>query len=128
MHKVQHDLNAGIFNNRENEMIQEIVKYDREMVQQVEVPRQRSMSMSSAPSVGGMFASPGGGGSSSHQAHGSAIATLQQAVAMADLAAGESLLQRRAKYCLATRFPGPWGPVWPGWRLLEAHGSSQRPT
>uniref|UniRef100_A0AAR2JDQ3 Cyclic nucleotide-binding domain-containing protein n=1 Tax=Pygocentrus nattereri TaxID=42514 RepID=A0AAR2JDQ3_PYGNA len=32
MHKVQHDLNSGVFNNRENEMIQEIVKYDREMV------------------------------------------------------------------------------------------------
>ncbi|KAI4829491.1 hypothetical protein KUCAC02_023531 [Chaenocephalus aceratus] len=47
MHKVQHDLNSGVFNNRENEMIQEIVKYDREMVQQ-----------------------------------NSAIATLQQAVAM----------------------------------------------
>uniref|UniRef100_A0A3Q3WGN5 Cyclic nucleotide-binding domain-containing protein n=1 Tax=Mola mola TaxID=94237 RepID=A0A3Q3WGN5_MOLML len=32
MHKVQHDLNSGVFNNQENEMIQEIVKYDREMV------------------------------------------------------------------------------------------------
>ncbi|KAF0042287.1 hypothetical protein F2P81_005819 [Scophthalmus maximus] len=35
MHKVQHDLNSGVFNNHENEMIQEIVKYDREMVQQL---------------------------------------------------------------------------------------------
>uniref|UniRef100_A0A3P8SH54 Hyperpolarization activated cyclic nucleotide gated potassium and sodium channel 2 n=1 Tax=Amphiprion percula TaxID=161767 RepID=A0A3P8SH54_AMPPE len=51
MHKVQHDLNSGVFNNRENEMIQEIVKYDREMVQQVDPQN-------------------------------SAIATLQQAVAM----------------------------------------------
>uniref|UniRef100_A0A3P9BTT5 Hyperpolarization activated cyclic nucleotide gated potassium and sodium channel 2 n=1 Tax=Maylandia zebra TaxID=106582 RepID=A0A3P9BTT5_9CICH len=45
MHKVQHDLNSGVFNNRENEMIQEIVKYDREMVQQVDLPRPRAMSM-----------------------------------------------------------------------------------
>ncbi|KFP14255.1 Potassium/sodium hyperpolarization-activated cyclic nucleotide-gated channel 2, partial [Egretta garzetta] len=33
LHKVQHDLNSGVFNNQENEIIQEIVKYDREMVQ-----------------------------------------------------------------------------------------------
>lgn len=77
MHKVQHDLNSGVFNNRENEMIQEIVKYDREMVQQVEVPRQRAMSLT-PPLHGGMFHSP----SSSTQPLNSAIATLQQAVAM----------------------------------------------
>uniref|UniRef100_UPI0037E89104 potassium/sodium hyperpolarization-activated cyclic nucleotide-gated channel 2 n=1 Tax=Semicossyphus pulcher TaxID=241346 RepID=UPI0037E89104 len=70
MHKVQHDLNSGVFNNRENEMIQEIVKYDREMVQQVDVPRQRAMSMSSPLHC------------SSIQPPSSAIATLQQAVAM----------------------------------------------
>ncbi|XP_065811983.1 potassium/sodium hyperpolarization-activated cyclic nucleotide-gated channel 2 [Labrus bergylta] len=68
MHKVQHDLNSGVFNNRENEMIQEIVKYDREMVQQVDVPRQRAMSMTPSDS--------------SIQPPNSAIATLQQAVAM----------------------------------------------
>ncbi|KAM8839559.1 potassium/sodium hyperpolarization-activated cyclic nucleotide-gated channel 2 [Synchiropus picturatus] len=75
MHKVQHDLNSGVFNNRENEMIQEIVKYDREMVKLVDLQRPRAMSMT--PSIGGIFAPPGqsGGG-------GSAIATLQQAVAM----------------------------------------------
>ncbi|XP_061096464.1 potassium/sodium hyperpolarization-activated cyclic nucleotide-gated channel 2 [Conger conger] len=74
-HKVQHDLNSGVFNNRENEMIQEIVKYDREMVQQVDLQRPRAMSMT--PSMhGGMFAPPG-----QHQSS-SAIATLQQAVAM----------------------------------------------
>ncbi|KAM4629536.1 potassium/sodium hyperpolarization-activated cyclic nucleotide-gated channel 2 [Polymixia lowei] len=77
MHKVQHDLNSGVFNNRENEMIQEIVKYDREMVQQVDVPRPRAMSMT-PPLHGGIFAPPG----SSSQSQSSAIATLQQAVAM----------------------------------------------
>lgn len=77
MHKVQHDLNSGVFNNRENEMIQEIVKYDREMVQQVDVPRPRAMSMTS-PLPGGIFATP----ASSAQTRDSAIATLQQAVAM----------------------------------------------
>lgn len=77
MHKVQHDLNSGVFNNRENEMIQEIVKYDREMVQQVDIPRPRAMSMT-PPLHGGIFTPPG----SSAQPQISAIATLQQAVAM----------------------------------------------
>lgn len=77
MHKVQHDLNSGVFNNRENEMIQEIVKYDREMVQQVDVPRPRAMSMT-PPLHGGIFTPP----SSSAQPQNSAIASLQQAVAM----------------------------------------------
>ncbi|MFT7798743.1 potassium/sodium hyperpolarization-activated cyclic nucleotide-gated channel 2 [Arapaima gigas] len=75
MHKVQHDLNSGVFNNRENEMIQEIVKYDREMVQQVDLQRPRAMSMT-PPIHGGIFAPPG-----QPQAP-SAIASLQQAVAM----------------------------------------------
>ncbi|XP_022047409.2 potassium/sodium hyperpolarization-activated cyclic nucleotide-gated channel 1 [Acanthochromis polyacanthus] len=77
MHKVQHDLNSGVFNNRENEMIQEIVKYDREMVQQVDVPRPRAMSMT-PPLPGGIYTPSG----SSTQPQNSAIATLQQAVAM----------------------------------------------
>ncbi|XP_036376986.1 potassium/sodium hyperpolarization-activated cyclic nucleotide-gated channel 2 [Megalops cyprinoides] len=75
MHKVQHDLNSGVFNNRENEMIQEIVKYDREMVQQVDLQRPRAMSMT-PPMHGGIFAPP------SQPQVSSAIATLQQAVAM----------------------------------------------
>lgn len=58
-------------------MIQEIVKYDREMVQQVDVPRPRAMSMT-PPLHGGIFTHPG----SSTQPQNSAIATLQQAVAM----------------------------------------------
>ncbi|XP_048860051.1 potassium/sodium hyperpolarization-activated cyclic nucleotide-gated channel 2-like isoform X2 [Brienomyrus brachyistius] len=73
MHKVQHDLNSGVFNNRENEMIQEIVKYDREMVQPVDQPRAMSLT---PPMHGGIFAPPG-----PSQAP-SAIATLQQAVAL----------------------------------------------
>lgn len=58
-------------------MIQEIVKYDREMVQQVDVPRPRAMSMTS-PLHSGIFTPTG----SSTQLQSSAIATLQQAVAM----------------------------------------------
>ncbi|TNN39773.1 Potassium/sodium hyperpolarization-activated cyclic nucleotide-gated channel 2 [Liparis tanakae] len=82
MHKVQRDLNSGAFNNHENEMIQEIVKYDREMVQQVDVvPRPRALS--TPPPLllhdglfhDGLFPSPAHGQSS-------AIGTLQQAVAM----------------------------------------------
>ncbi|XP_033821462.2 potassium/sodium hyperpolarization-activated cyclic nucleotide-gated channel 1 [Periophthalmus magnuspinnatus] len=81
MHKVQHDLNSGVFNNRENEMIQEIVKYDREMVQHVDVPRPRAMSLSTLtpPLPGGIYLPPP---SSAQQQQNSAIATLQQAVAM----------------------------------------------
>ncbi|XP_077573660.1 potassium/sodium hyperpolarization-activated cyclic nucleotide-gated channel 2 isoform X1 [Stigmatopora nigra] len=77
MHKVQHDLNSGVFNNRENEMIQEIVKYDREMVQQVDVPRTQPPSLTS-PQHSGIFPPP----VPSQQPQSSAIATLQQAVAM----------------------------------------------
>lgn len=75
MHNVQRDLNSGALNNQENEMIQEIVKYDREMVQQVHVaPRPRALS--TPPLLhDGLFHSPAHGQSS-------AIGTLQQAVAM----------------------------------------------
>ncbi|GCC30584.1 hypothetical protein chiPu_0009035 [Chiloscyllium punctatum] len=76
LHKVQHDLNSGVFNNRENEIIQEIVKYDREMVQQVELQRPLAMSHTPPFHGGSMFNSQG------QLANNSAIATLQQAVAM----------------------------------------------
>ncbi|XP_078412076.1 potassium/sodium hyperpolarization-activated cyclic nucleotide-gated channel 2 [Cetorhinus maximus] len=76
LHKVQHDLNSGVFNNRENEIIQEIVKYDREMVQQVELQRPLAMSHTPPFHGGPMFNSQG------QLANNSAIATLQQAVAM----------------------------------------------
>uniref|UniRef100_A0A8C2FIY7 Cyclic nucleotide-binding domain-containing protein n=1 Tax=Cyprinus carpio TaxID=7962 RepID=A0A8C2FIY7_CYPCA len=70
MNKVQHDLNSGILNNHENEMIQEIVKYDREMVKLIDLQRPRAMSMT--PSIpGGFFAPPG-----HSQGSGSAIASL----------------------------------------------------
>lgn len=76
MNKVQHDLNSGILNNHENEMIQEIVKYDREMVKLIDLQRPRAMSMT--PSIpSGIFAPHG-----QSQGGSSAIATLQQAVAM----------------------------------------------
>ncbi|KAJ7308474.1 hypothetical protein JRQ81_009025 [Phrynocephalus forsythii] len=66
LHKVQHDLNSGVFNNQENEIIQEIVKYDREMVQQAEL-QQHAATLYAAPPQPQVT---------------SAIATLQQAVAM----------------------------------------------
>ncbi|XP_060641054.2 potassium/sodium hyperpolarization-activated cyclic nucleotide-gated channel 2 [Anolis sagrei] len=66
LHKVQHDLNSGVFNNQENEIIQEIVKYDREMVQQAEL--QQHVAMYAPPQPQPQVTS--------------AIATLQQAVAM----------------------------------------------
>ncbi|CAB1317163.1 unnamed protein product, partial [Coregonus sp. 'balchen'] len=74
MHKVQHDLNSGVFNNHENEMIQEIVKYDREMVKLVDLQRPRTMSMTSSV-PGSMFSPAGPSGAG-------ALASLQQAVAM----------------------------------------------
>uniref|UniRef100_K7F6D0 Hyperpolarization activated cyclic nucleotide gated potassium and sodium channel 2 n=1 Tax=Pelodiscus sinensis TaxID=13735 RepID=K7F6D0_PELSI len=64
LHKVQHDLNSGVFNNQENEIIQEIVKYDREMVQQAELQQHPGLYAPVQPQVT------------------SAIATLQQAGAM----------------------------------------------
>ncbi len=54
--KVQDDLNSGLLNNHENEMIQEIVKYDREMVKLIELQRPRAMSMT--PSIPGGIFSP----------------------------------------------------------------------
>ncbi|XP_075400152.1 potassium/sodium hyperpolarization-activated cyclic nucleotide-gated channel 2 [Tenrec ecaudatus] len=88
LHKVQHDLNSGVFNNQENAIIQEIVKYDREMVQQAERGRV-------------LFPPP------PPPQVTSAIATLQQAVAMSfcpqaarplvgPLALGSPRLVRRA--------------------------------
>jgi len=38
---------------------------------------------------------------------------LVAAIEMARQAGREDLDTRRRKYCLATRFKGPWGPVWP---------------
>ncbi|XP_061098773.1 LOW QUALITY PROTEIN: potassium/sodium hyperpolarization-activated cyclic nucleotide-gated channel 2-like [Conger conger] len=85
-HKVQHDLSSGVFNNHENEMIQEIVKYDREMVQLVDLQRSRAMSMT--PPAHGIFAPPG----QATPAGASAIASLQQAVALSFCPQGMSPL------------------------------------
>eukprot|EP00063_Salmo_salar_P029446 XP_014004281.1 PREDICTED: potassium/sodium hyperpolarization-activated cyclic nucleotide-gated channel 2-like isoform X1 [Salmo salar] len=114
MHKVQHDLNSGVFNNRENEMIQEIVKYDREMVQQVDLHKPHAMSMSNPLTHGGIFAPPG-------PPQSSAIATLQQAVAMSfcppmvgPLAGGGGLqsprMVRRFKVMQSVSSPVPASP------------------
>ncbi|KAM8939668.1 potassium/sodium hyperpolarization-activated cyclic nucleotide-gated channel 2 [Pelodytes ibericus] len=92
MHKVQHDLNSGVFNNQENEIIQEIVKYDREMVHQAEI-QQLS---------GGMYATCNP--PSPQPQVNSAIATLQQAVAMsfcppmAGPLVGSPRIMRRLQY------------------------------
>jgi len=42
-------------------------------------------------------------------------ARLMKAVQLAEDALKESLVTRRARHCLAARFKGPWGPVWPDW-------------
>ncbi|XP_051686094.1 potassium/sodium hyperpolarization-activated cyclic nucleotide-gated channel 2 isoform X2 [Oryctolagus cuniculus] len=100
LHKVQHDLSSGVFNNQENAIIQEIVKYDREMVQQAGLGQR------------GLFPPP-----PPPQAT-SAIATLQQAVAMSfcpqvarplvgPLALGSPCLLRRPP-------PGPAPAASPG--------------
>lgn len=94
LHKVQHDLSSGVFNNQENAIIQEIVKYDREMVQQAELGQRVGLFPPQPPPQ-----------------VTSAIATLQQAVAMSfcpqvarplvgPLALGSPRLVRRAT-------PGP---------------------
>ncbi|XP_050790087.1 potassium/sodium hyperpolarization-activated cyclic nucleotide-gated channel 2 [Gopherus flavomarginatus] len=99
LHKVQHDLNSGVFNNQENEIIQEIVKYDREMVQQAELQQHTAIYTPVQPQVT------------------SAIATLQQAVAMSfcpqmasplvsSVALGSPRMMRRLQY--AQGVPGPF--------------------
>uniref|UniRef100_A0A8D0GZ19 Hyperpolarization activated cyclic nucleotide gated potassium and sodium channel 2 n=1 Tax=Sphenodon punctatus TaxID=8508 RepID=A0A8D0GZ19_SPHPU len=105
LHKVQHDLNSGVFNNQENEIIQEIVKYDREMVQQAELQHHTALYAPVQPQVT------------------SAIATLQQAVAMSfcpqmasplvgPMALGSPRMMRRFQY---QGVPGPFSvsPVLP---------------
>lgn len=45
---------------------------------------------------------------------------LCQAMEVARKAGREDLETRRRKYCLAARFDGPWGDVWPGWGEEES--------
>uniref|UniRef100_A0A8C3T3Z2 Hyperpolarization activated cyclic nucleotide gated potassium and sodium channel 2 n=1 Tax=Chelydra serpentina TaxID=8475 RepID=A0A8C3T3Z2_CHESE len=91
LHKVQHDLNSGVFNNQENEIIQEIVKYDREMVQHGGLQQHTAIYAPVQPQVT------------------SAIASLQQAVAMSfcpqmasplvsSVALGSPRMMRRLQY------------------------------
>ena len=42
-------------------------------------------------------------------------ARLMKAVQLAEDALKEDLVTRRLRHCLAARFKGPWGPVWPDW-------------
>ncbi|XP_017689850.1 PREDICTED: potassium/sodium hyperpolarization-activated cyclic nucleotide-gated channel 2 [Lepidothrix coronata] len=104
LHKVQHDLNSGVFNNQENEIIQEIVKYDREMVQQAELQQHTAVYSPVQPQVT------------------SAIATLQQAVAMSfcpqmasplvgSMALGSPRMMRRLQYAQAMPSPFAVSPV-----------------
>ncbi|XP_049499133.1 potassium/sodium hyperpolarization-activated cyclic nucleotide-gated channel 2 [Panthera uncia] len=113
LHKVQHDLNSGVFNNQENAIIQEIVKYDREMVQQAELGQRV-----------GLFPPP------PPPQVTSAIATLQQAVAMSfcpqvarplvgPLALGSPRLVRRPP-------PGP-GPAPSAAAAASGPAASARP-
>ncbi|XP_075758707.1 potassium/sodium hyperpolarization-activated cyclic nucleotide-gated channel 2 [Pelodiscus sinensis] len=104
LHKVQHDLNSGVFNNQENEIIQEIVKYDREMVQQAELQQHPGLYAPVQPQVT------------------SAIATLQQAVAMSfcpqmasplvsSVALGSPRMMRRLQYAQGIPTPFSVSPV-----------------
>ncbi|XP_062452537.1 potassium/sodium hyperpolarization-activated cyclic nucleotide-gated channel 2 isoform X2 [Rhea pennata] len=115
LHKVQHDLNSGVFNNQENEIIQEIVKYDREMVQQAELQQHTAMYSPVQPQVT------------------SAIATLQQAVAMSfcpqmasplvgSMALGSPRMMRRLQYAQAVPSPFAISPV-----LLQQSPTQQAP-
>lgn len=101
---MQHDLNSGVFNNQENEIIQEIVKYDREMVQQAELQQHTAMYSPVQPQVT------------------SAIATLQQAVAMSfcpqmasplvgSMGLGSPHMMRRLQYAQAVPSPFAVSPV-----------------
>uniref|UniRef100_A0A8C4VYL7 Hyperpolarization activated cyclic nucleotide gated potassium and sodium channel 2 n=1 Tax=Gopherus evgoodei TaxID=1825980 RepID=A0A8C4VYL7_9SAUR len=103
LHKVQHDLNSGVFNNQENEIIQEIVKYDREMVQQAELQQHTAIYTPVQPQVT------------------SAIATLQQAVAMSfcpqmasplvsSVALGSPRMMRRLQYAQVVSSPPTQSP------------------
>ncbi|MBZ3881754.1 Potassium/sodium hyperpolarization-activated cyclic nucleotide-gated channel 2 [Sciurus carolinensis] len=114
LHKVQHDLSSGVFNNQENAIIQEIVKYDREMAQQAELGQRV-----------GLFPPP------PPPQVTSAIATLQQAVAMSfcpqvarplvgPLALGSPRLLRRAAPGPAPAASPRAGPVLPARRLSRA--------
>lgn len=124
MHKVQHDLNSGVFNNQENEIIQEIVKYDREMVQHAEL-HQHQLS-------GGMYATCNP--PSPQPQVTSAIATLQQAVAMsfcppmASPLVGSPRIMRRLQY--AQGGPGAFSisPALfqPSLQLLQHHPPPQQ--
>lgn len=116
LHKVQHDLNSGVFNNQENEIIQEIVKYDREMVQQAEFQQHAAMYAPAQP----------------QPQVTSAIATLQQAVAMSfcpqmasplvgSMGMGSPRMVRRLQY--QGGVPGPFA-ISPA--LLQQHHHQQQ--
>ncbi|XP_078525446.1 potassium/sodium hyperpolarization-activated cyclic nucleotide-gated channel 2 [Lissotriton helveticus] len=105
MHKVQHDLSSGVFNNQENEIIQEIVRYDREMVQHAELHQQQA----------GIY-------TPAQPPAPSAIATLQQAVAMSfcpqmasplvgPMGLGSPRMVRRLQYAQGVPSPFSVSPV-----------------
>ena len=49
-------------------------------------------------------------------------ARLLKAVQLSEEASKQDLVTRRERHCLAARFKGHWGPVWPGW--MEQQRSS----
>ena len=49
-------------------------------------------------------------------------ARLLKAVQLSEEASKQDLVTRRERHCLAVRFKGHWGPVWPGW--MEQQRSS----
>ena len=53
-------------------------------------------------------------------------ARLVKAVQLAEDALKEDLVTRRARHCLAARFKGPWGPVWPDWMEQQRSNAGNR--
>ena len=55
-------------------------------------------------------------------------ARLVKAVQLAEDALKEDLVTRRRRHCLAARFKGPWGPVWPDWMDQQRSNAGNRET
>ena len=53
-------------------------------------------------------------------------ARLMKAVQLAEDALKEDLVTRRARHCLAVRFKGPWGSVWPDWMEQQSSNAGSK--
>ena len=53
-------------------------------------------------------------------------ARLMKAIQLAEDALREDLVTRRARHCLAVRFKGPWGSVWPDWMEQQSSNAGSK--